>query len=50
MNEKLHDAVIALHDLARLIEQEIGTGQLSEDIRSCAGRLNTLINPIMKDR
>jgi hypothetical protein len=50
MNEKLHDAVIALHDLARLIEQEIGTGQLSEDIRHCADRLNVLINPVKETK
>lgn len=50
MNEKLHDAVIELHDIARLIEKEIGTGQLSEDIRSTADRLNVLINPIREER
>ncbi len=43
---KLYDAVIQLHDIARTVEQEIGTGQLSEDIRDAADRLNVLINPI----
>ena len=49
MNEKsqqLNDAVVQLHDIARLIEQSIGTGQLSIDIRSAADRLNVLINPV----
>ena len=45
-NPKLLDAVIQLHEIARTVEQEIGVGQLSEDIRSTADRLNVLINPI----
>jgi hypothetical protein len=43
MNEKFLDAVIELHNIARLIEQEIGSGSLSEDIRNAADRLNMLI-------
>ncbi len=43
MNEKFLDAVIELHNIARLIEQEIGSGLLSEDIRNAADRLNMLI-------
>ena len=39
-NLKLVDAVIQLHDIARLVEQEIGHGQLSDDIRACADRLH----------
>jgi predicted metal-dependent hydrolase len=31
--------VIRLHDIAREIEQKIGVGELSKDIRSCADRL-----------
>ncbi len=48
MNEKsqLLDAVVQLHDIARLVEQTMGTGLLSEDIRSAADRLNVLINPL----
>ena len=45
MPDQLSDAVIQLHDIARKVEQEIGTGKLSEDIRECADRLNVLINP-----
>jgi len=47
MNEKsqLLDAVVQLHNIARLIEQQIGTGQLSMDIRDAADRLNTLTQP-----
>jgi hypothetical protein len=41
-NLELVDAVIALHDIARTVEQEIGRGQLSDDIRNCADRLHEL--------
>lgn len=40
---RLDDAVIKLHDVARLIEQQIGTGQLSADVRHCADRLSDLL-------
>lgn len=43
MYEQLQQSVIELHDIARLIEQEIGTGQLSSDLRDCAERLAMLI-------
>ena len=46
MNEKLHDAVIQLHNIARLIESEIGRGLLSDDIRDCANRLHTIVRPV----
>lgn len=36
------DAVIELHRIAALIENKIGKGQLSEDIRNCADRLHQL--------
>ena len=41
-NIELVDAVIALHEIARTVEREIGRGQLSDDIRSCADRLHEL--------
>lgn len=41
-NLKLVDAVISLHEIARLVEEDIGTGQLSDDIRKCADRLHEL--------
>ena len=41
----LDQAVIQLHEIARQIEKEIGSGKLSEDIRGCAERLNVLISP-----
>jgi hypothetical protein len=41
-NIELVDAVIQLHDIARLVEAEIGHGKLSEDIRSVADRLHVL--------
>ena len=40
---ELKDEIIKLHDIARKIEQEIGKGQLSEDISKAADRLNTLL-------
>jgi hypothetical protein len=41
-NLELVDAVIALHDIARTVEREVGRGQLSDDIRACADRLHDL--------
>jgi hypothetical protein len=40
----LDEAVIKLHDLARIIEQEIGVGQLSEDVRKSADRLHEVLH------
>lgn len=45
----LRDAVIKLHDVARTVEKQIGTGQLSDDIRKCADRLNSLIKEVVKN-
>ena len=39
----LDSAVIELHNIARAVEQNIGSGQLSEDLRKCADRLHELI-------
>jgi hypothetical protein len=39
-NLKLVDAVIQLHDIARLVEQEIGVGGLSDSLRSNADQLH----------
>jgi hypothetical protein len=39
-NIKLVDAVIQLHDIARLVEQEIGVGELSASIRYDADQLH----------
>jgi hypothetical protein len=41
-NLQLVDAVIALHDIARTVAEEIGVGQLHDDIRNCADRLHEL--------
>jgi hypothetical protein len=32
--------VIRLHDIAREVEQRVGVGELSKDIRACADRLS----------
>ena len=42
MDFELEYAVIRLHDIARLIEENIGVGELSRDIRKCADRLSEL--------
>ena len=34
--------VIRLHDIAREVEQKVGIGELSKDIRECADRLSDL--------
>lgn len=39
-NLELIDAVIALHEISRTIERELGRGQLSDDVRACADRLH----------
>ena len=41
-NFKLVDAVVELHNIARTVEQEVGRGQLSDDIRKFADRLHEL--------
>jgi hypothetical protein len=41
-NLKLIDAVIALHDIARTVGEEVGIGRLHDDIRDCADRLHQL--------
>ena len=41
-NLKLVDAVITLHEISRLVEEEAGKCNLSDDIRNCATRLHLL--------
>jgi hypothetical protein len=41
-NLDLVEAVITLHNVARLIEEAIGKGQLSDDVRNCADRLHNI--------
>ena len=40
MDFDLEYLVIRLHDIAREVEQRVGFGQLSRDIRACADRLS----------
>jgi hypothetical protein len=40
---ELKDKIIQLHDIARAVEQQLGVGQLSEDIREAADRLSALL-------
>lgn len=44
------DKIIQLHDIARFVETNIGKGQLSDDIRSCADRLTRLITGVIIDK
>ena len=39
----LDERVIELHDIARQIEQEVGAGTLSENIRKSADKLSKLL-------
>jgi hypothetical protein len=41
-NIQLVDAVIALHNIARTVAEEVGVRQLHDDIRNCADRLHEL--------
>ena len=41
-NLALVDAVIALHEIARTVAEEVGQGNLHDDIRNCADRLHLL--------
>jgi len=40
---ELQDTIIELHDIARLVEEEIGVEKLSEDIRKVADRLHEVL-------
>lgn len=40
----LQDDVIQLHNVARHIEQTIGKGQLSDDLRNLADKLSEFVN------
>ena len=42
MNFDIEYLVIQLHDSAREVEQQVGVGELSQDIRTCADRLSDL--------
>ena len=41
--DTLDEVVIKLHELARIVEREVGEGSLSHDIRNCADRVNALL-------
>lgn len=40
MDFEIEYMVMRLHDIARQVEEKIGFGELSKDIRKCADRLN----------
>ena len=39
--------IIQVHNIARKIEREIGHGQLSEDLRDLADRLNQVVKSVV---
>jgi len=39
------EAVMQLHDIARWLENNVGQGQLSADVRNCADRLHMISQP-----
>ena len=39
----LDDAVMKMHEIARLVEKDLGNGALSLDIRKIADRLNEVL-------
>lgn len=41
--DTLEEVVIKLHDLARIIEREMGRGTLAHDVRKSADGLNELL-------
>jgi hypothetical protein len=45
----LNDLVTQLHAIARQIEQDVGVGLLSEDVRKCADRLSELLRKDIRD-
>ena len=40
---EMEQAIVELHNIARLVERDIGTGELSHQIRDAANTLSTLI-------
>lgn len=45
-DDQMADAVIKLHEIARMIESQLGRGLLSDDVRDCANRLHMVTRPI----
>jgi len=46
----LDQSVIDLHNIARIIEKEIGTSKLSLDCRKLADRLSAFIKPTSENK
>ena len=47
MDFEIEYAVLRLHDIARLIEQKVGKGALSDDLRALADRLSETVNVVL---
>ena len=46
-DQEYADAIIMLHQIARMLEVKLGKGNLSEDIRDCADRLHALTKKVI---
>jgi hypothetical protein len=46
-NYDIEDAIMQLHNIARLIEREIGFGKLAQDVRRCADRLSEVTHEVL---
>jgi hypothetical protein len=44
LDYRVIDAITKLHEAARVVEQDIGIGELSKNIRNCADKLHTIFN------
>lgn len=42
MDFEIEYLIIRLHDIARVVEEKVGVGELSKDIRACADRLSDI--------
>ena len=44
---ELESKIIELHNIARAIEQNLGIGELSKDLRAAADRLHEILNAVL---
>ena len=44
---ELEDKIIQLHEIARVVEKNLGISDLSKDIRTAADRLHEILNAVL---
>ena len=44
---ELESKIIQLHEIARVVEKNLGIGDLSKDIRAAADRLHEILNAVL---